>query len=615
MQGSVFSRWLVVAALAFGALALALPALAEDGEKGHGNGHGNGHAYGHSKHDAEDGHGAPQAAEPDGAEQAPAQPEAQSSPPSKAKPPKSDWKSSKYEAKPPKHAPGHARREGGSREAAAAPYQAPAPQEAAREPQASEQPAAQPRRRVSVRSVRGTGRNERARRRDGSRPGRPRGSRPPAGKVRTDALSVYRRGPFRIAGDGSGAGAAAPVTSAPAAASAVGPSPSRVDGRRLSKVVVVAPPDPLPGRVIPDPVREIVEVVPDELWMALAALGLLALLLAVWSWIVALRARRLKRQRETLLQEVGLLQTALLPPVPAEVPATVAYRPADGPGAGGDFYDAFARADGTTGLIVGDVLGHGHEALAKTTLVRYTLRAYLEAGLEPREVIRTAGTALYDQLDTGFTTVTVAVFDPASARFTYASAGHHPPLVVGPGSHEPVTVCSSPPLGIGEPTGFRQSTFHLTAGSTVCIYTDGLTEARVGDEVLGRERLAELVEGLPADADADALLNRVAAATSATPDDMAACLIRAPADAPADGARIEELEVDEAEVGQSLEAFLRACGVPMGDVPGVLREAGEAARREGTATVRVRLNDFRPGVDVVPGNVVELDDKRLAARR
>ena len=45
-----------------------------------------------------------------------------------------------------------------------------------------------------------------------------------------------------------------------------------------------------------------------------------------------------------------------------------------------------------------------------------------------------------------------------------------------------------------------------------------------------------------------------------------------------------------------------------------LRVAGGAARREGSATVRVRMNEFRPGVDVVPGNVVRLEERRRAAR-
>jgi hypothetical protein len=131
----------------------------------------------------------------------------------------------------------------------------------------------------------------------------------------------------------------------------------------------------------------IVGVVPEPVWILLGVLLALSLALAARSWLGALRARRLERQRAELLEDVGLLQAALLPLVPARlgpVDTSVAYRPADGPGAGGDFYDLFALGDGRLAVIVGDVSGHGRHALPHTALVRFTLRAYLEAGLSPR---------------------------------------------------------------------------------------------------------------------------------------------------------------------------------------------------------------------------------------
>ena len=96
------------------------------------------------------------------------------------------------------------------------------------------------------------------------------------------------------------------------------------------------------SNVVTKTVERVVDVVPDELKAALAALAALSVMLGIGYLLAALRARRLARQRRELLQEVGLLQTALLPPVPDKVGAlltSVAYRPADGPGAGGDFYD------------------------------------------------------------------------------------------------------------------------------------------------------------------------------------------------------------------------------------------------------------------------------------
>jgi hypothetical protein len=323
-----------------------------------------------------------------------------------------------------------------------------------------------------------------------------------------------------------------------------------------------------------------------------------------------------RRQRDALRQEVGLLQAALLPSVPPGLPASVAYRAAEGATAGGDFYDAFPLADGRVGLILGDVSGHGSDALARTTFVRYTLRAYLEAGLEPRHVLKVGSDALAAHLDGGFATVAVAVHDVASGRFTYACAGHPPPVVVGgSGRFDPVVACSAPPLGIGEPTGFRQSTFTLTAGARACLYTDGVTEARVEGELLGADWLEEALTALPPDADADMLLGAVTAMADEITDEMAVCLVAATDGAPLAGPRIEELEVvDEHEVGDSLERFLRACAVPLAEVPGVLRAAGEEARREGSVIVRVRVDGVRPGVDVVPGHVVRLPERRRAAR-
>ncbi|MBN1528794.1 MAG: SpoIIE family protein phosphatase [Thermoleophilaceae bacterium] len=366
-------------------------------------------------------------------------------------------------------------------------------------------------------------------------------------------------------------------------------------------------------------VRDIVEVVPDELKVALGALAALSLLLGAGYFFAAMRARRLSRQRHDLLQEVGLLQTALLPPVPERLGAlrtSVAYRPAEGVGAGGDFYDALPLSGGRVGFILGDVSGHGRGALARTAFMRYTLRAYLEAGLEPRVALQVAGRVIDENLGGDFATVLLAVHDPDTGSLTYATAGHPAPIVVGPQPHDPVTASSSPPIGVGERTGLRQTTVPLVPGSVACLFTDGLIEARTEDGTLGRERLTELLDELGSETSADALIERVAAEARVSADDIAAVVISPTAAATAGLFRTEQLELSARELESPIARnFLESCELPEHEVEAAEKEARAVAQRFGGVVLHVVFGNRRR-VEVLPRNVesIESASRRAAAR-
>jgi hypothetical protein len=357
-------------------------------------------------------------------------------------------------------------------------------------------------------------------------------------------------------------------------------------------------------------ITRIVSVVPTLVWTLIGVLLALASALAVRSRLAALRARRLEQQRGELLEDVGLLQAALLPLLPARlgpVGTTAAYRPADGPGAGGDFYDVFALEDGQLAVVVGDISGHGRQALPHTALVRFTLRAYLEAGLSPRAAVQTAGAVLERQLGGSFATVVVATYQPRERILTYACAGHPPPLVLGSQPIVPITVCSSPPIGAGMRTGTRQTVVSLPGRSQVCFHTDGVTEARVGGELFGAERLARTLAVLGPGTTASELLDRVAEETDARPDDMAACLLGVEGGAAAPVVLLEELELDhDGAASDRTEQFLRACRVPRREVAELMRSARVAAGRTGTVVLELRLADGPPVVALGRDNVALL---------
>jgi serine phosphatase RsbU (regulator of sigma subunit) len=298
------------------------------------------------------------------------------------------------------------------------------------------------------------------------------------------------------------------------------------------------------------------------------------------------------------------MQAALVPTIPSRVgdlKVTAAYQPADGPAAGGDFYDAFALDDGRVAIILGDVSGHGRAALAHAVRMRYTLRAYVEAGLNPRTALRLAGSVLGPAQDDLFTTVAIAIYDKHAASLTYATAGHPSPLTLGSLACEPVTVCASPALGWAVPTGRRQTTIPFSQGMSACFFSDGLTEAHTDDGLLGRARLARILTALGRSATASTLISGVRDDAQEIRDDMAACIIEATTGRTISDVSIEELEVAPGQLaaGQG-QRFLEACGVKSGKIPPLAAQAERIAREHGVALIRVTAGRRTVTATVLP---------------
>jgi serine phosphatase RsbU (regulator of sigma subunit) len=257
--------------------------------------------------------------------------------------------------------------------------------------------------------------------------------------------------------------------------------------------------------------------------LALIALVAIASLMSIDAYVQSRRARRLTRQRQGLLDDVGLLQAALLPNVPrraGDLAVSVGYRPAQGLAAGGDFYDVFPLDRDRTGIILGDVSGHGRESLIQAALVRYTLRTLMGEGHSLGEVLARADRYLEAEMGSNFATVIVATYDHANSELRYAKAGHEPPLITGVETAREETAT---PLGLGLGHDWPEFTHYLLPDESVCFYTDGLKEARRRGEQLGREHIEALVrEGL----DAQELIARVEKDADAASDDLAAVILR-----------------------------------------------------------------------------------------
>ena len=267
---------------------------------------------------------------------------------------------------------------------------------------------------------------------------------------------------------------------------------------------------------------KLVRVLPTALLIALLAFGVVAAAMAFNAYLQRRRANSLAGQRAALLDDVGVLQAALLPAVPAtlgELHVSVAYRPAQGLAAGGDFFDVFTLSPGRTGIIIGDVSGHGRESLIHAALVRYTLRTLMGEGHPLPEVLARADRYLTGELGDGFATVVICCYEHATGELTWAKAGHEPPIVAGEADREEQ---AATPLGFGLGDSWPQFSRVLAAGERMCLFTDGLVEARRNGEQLGRAHLGALVDqGLGA----QELVDRVQTDADECPDDLAAVVI------------------------------------------------------------------------------------------
>ena len=193
------------------------------------------------------------------------------------------------------------------------------------------------------------------------------------------------------------------------------------------------------------------------------------------------------------------LQRVLLPGTLPAVPgfaAAARYRPGGrGTMVGGDWYDVVPLPGGRVALTIGDVMGRGARAAAVMGQVRTVLHAYALQDLPPAVAVRSVDMLLQDVSEGSMATAVYLVLDPATGRAEAVSAGHPPPLLVGPDGHVSfLDLHPHTPLGVVAGGIFAATVTTLVAGSTLLLYTDGLIEDRDTGIEQGLDKLARSID-------------------------------------------------------------------------------------------------------------------------
>ncbi|MEU9699615.1 SpoIIE family protein phosphatase [Streptomyces sp. NPDC047981] len=206
-------------------------------------------------------------------------------------------------------------------------------------------------------------------------------------------------------------------------------------------------------------------------------------------------ARMYTTQREAALTLQRSLTNSGLPKAEG-LELTGRYLPASDHDVGGDWFDVIVLPEGRTGLVIGDVMGHGIHAAAVMGQLRTAVRTLARHGVPPAELLHSLDAVVADLGEDEMATCVYAVHDPATGSVVLARAGHPPPAVAT--ADGAITFLEGPPgtpLGTGG-QAFATEEVLLPPGSLLVLYTDGLIEARDRDLDEGMDRLADALVDL-----------------------------------------------------------------------------------------------------------------------
>ncbi|MGE5250320.1 MAG: PP2C family protein-serine/threonine phosphatase [Bacteroidota bacterium] len=229
----------------------------------------------------------------------------------------------------------------------------------------------------------------------------------------------------------------------------------------------------------------------------------------------AAQAQLVEKERlERELQVAAEIQLSILPD---QLPETAFFdfgaRMLPARQVGGDFYDIFPVTEKWMGVLIGDVADKGVPSALFMARTHALVMAEADTGLDAGQVMQLVNRHITRlEKSTQFVTALYGLLDYDSGDFAYARAGHEPPLLLSSdGVVERLPYGPGMSLGMWDRIMVDQATICLPAGSTLLLYTDGMTDCRDPEGVaFGLDRIKSTLgglAGLPAQQVCDRLLD------------------------------------------------------------------------------------------------------------
>jgi serine phosphatase RsbU (regulator of sigma subunit)/PAS domain-containing protein len=199
------------------------------------------------------------------------------------------------------------------------------------------------------------------------------------------------------------------------------------------------------------------------------------------------------------------------------------YRPS-GPGnlVSGDWYDTVTLPTKEVLVVVGDIAGHGLDAVTGMVTMRNALRGLAMTGMGPAALLNWLNSAAYHLTNGTIGTAICGMYDPAARSLRWARAGHLPPILVRAGQASALQLPDGLLLGADPDVAYSEVTTSLQLGDVLLLFTDGLIERR--DQPIDDALDSLLTIASEPLRDVNTYADDVVAATSSNTDDDA-CLV------------------------------------------------------------------------------------------
>jgi sigma-B regulation protein RsbU (phosphoserine phosphatase) len=212
------------------------------------------------------------------------------------------------------------------------------------------------------------------------------------------------------------------------------------------------------------------------------------------------RLVRASIEQQRLMQEMYLahdLQMKLLPNASVVAPeATVAARVVPAMSVGGDFYHLFRMPRNRTGVMIGDVSGHGYRAALIMALAMSASAIHAQSSKDPGEMLSMLLGTLREELSTTemYISVFFGVIDHAAGKLRYSNTGHPHAFVLSPDGKAERLSADSPPLGLSDEVPGAQSVAWHKGKDLLVLFTDGVVDTRdPGGTRIGEAAVLDLV--------------------------------------------------------------------------------------------------------------------------